>query len=119
MPIFINQFAYSVDYSTTTMASHKGFDTVLGFKDEEVTFDFLMGLYHPNEADQVMELTARVVEWSILFPSDPFSIVFSLTHRVRKADGQYIKILRQTTIFEIDAAGKCFQIIRCAQTSAI
>jgi DNA-binding CsgD family transcriptional regulator len=111
LPIFINQFAYTIDYSTTKVTSCKGFDTFLGYHEEEITIDFILSLYHPDDADQVMELTARVIEWSTLFPADPFSIVFSLNYRVRKANGNFIRVFRQTTTSEIDATGKTLSVL--------
>ena len=35
-------------------------------------------------------------------PLDPFELTLTVDYRVRKANGQYIKVLRQTAVFDVD-----------------
>lgn len=104
-PLFVNQFAYAVDHSTLKIISHKGFDGCLGYSNKNITVNFILDLFHPDDASRAMELTSHVLQWAGLHPADPFSSVFSLNYRVKQANGEYIKILRQTTSIETDLKG--------------
>jgi DNA-binding CsgD family transcriptional regulator len=101
-PLFANQFAYAIDHSSLKVISHRGFDSFLGYINQIITVNFILDLFHPDDASRAMELTSHVLQWAGLYPTEPFSSVFSLNYRIRKANEEYIKILRQTTSFEID-----------------
>ena len=96
-PLFVNQFAYAVDHSTLKIISHNGFDRCLGYLNKNITVNFILDLFHPDDASRAMELTSHVLQWAGLHPANPFSSVFSLNYRVKLASGEYIKVLRQTT----------------------
>ena len=104
-PLFVNQFAYVIDHNTLEVISHKGFDTCLGYHENAITINFILNLFHPDDASKAMELSSQVLPWDVQKPAEPFNSVFCLNYRVRLANRTYINILRQTAPFETDLNG--------------
>lgn len=98
--LFSNQYAYVADYAHATIKAHKGVDRCLGYDQPVFTIDDILNLNHPDETGQIMEVVARNMEWAGLIESKPFEMTFTINHRVRKANGQYIRVLRNITIWK-------------------
>lgn len=99
------QFAYIIDIARGEIAGHKGFDSFLGYRPEEVNLHFLYTMFHPDEAEMMQAIVARA--WQTLLPLKlkPFELQFSLDYRIRKANGEYIRVFRQSTNAETDDRG--------------
>jgi DNA-binding CsgD family transcriptional regulator len=104
MPRFSGHFLYIYDYRAGGMAYHRGFDEVLGYTDAEVCFDLLYRTLHPEDAPIIARLSDAVIRAMdrIRDPKDLFDTTLSVDYRVRKKSGAYIKVLRQTAVFEVD-----------------
>ena len=104
MPLFPDQFLYVVNYSEGKVAYTRGFEEVLGYAGDEVDVEFLYGIWHPDDAPIVARLTQAVIQAmaGLRRPLDPFELTLTVDYRVRKANGQYIKVLRQTAVFDVD-----------------
>ena len=104
MPMFPDQFLYVVNYSEGRILFARGFSEVLGYKKDEVDIDLLYRIYHPDDAPIVARVTKCVIEAMsrLRHPLDPFELCLTVDYRVRKANGQYIKVLRQTAVFDTD-----------------
>lgn len=107
-----NQFAYIIDISNGTIPYYKGFDSFLGYNQENITIDFLFGLFHPDDADEMMQIVKEAYEFGFgLKNAFPFCVQFMVSYRIRKANGEYIKALRQSSLLEVDGKGKMISTI--------
>lgn len=106
VPLLPDQFAYVVDYRANRVVAARGFQHVLGYPDEDITLDFIFRYIHPDDLSAVTRIVERAVRLMIatrpLVP--PYGSVMSIDYRVLKANGEYIKILRQVTVHEVDHA---------------
>lgn len=108
-PRFPGHFLYIYNYSEGRIVYARGFQEVLGYRDEEVDLDLIFGCLHPEDAAIVARLnqSAVVAMAKMRNPEDLMELTLSVDHRMRKANGDYATILRQTAVFEVDkASGK-------------
>ena len=104
MPRFPGHFIYVYNYRSGRFLIVRGFEEVLGYAAHEVDLELLCGIVHPEDIPVVGRLNVAVVKAMdrITDLQDLFSMCFSLDYRVRRKDGGYIKVLRQTAVFEVD-----------------
>ena len=102
MPLFPDQFLYVYSYAEGRMLYTRGFPEVLGYRNEDVDIELLYRIFHPDDAPIVARVNTQVIKAmsKIRGPIDPFELCFTVDYRVRKSNGQYIKVLRQTAIYE-------------------
>lgn len=102
IPLFPGQFVYVVNYTSGRVVHAQGFERVLGYKDTDVDLPLIYNTWHPDDAPTM----ARLTEVSGRALTDtrpvvqPFEASLMVDYRVRKANGQYIKVLRHTSVFE-------------------
>lgn len=111
LQLFTNQFAYVVSVAEGMLKANKNFDKVLGYKPEEINILFLYTLYHPEEKDLMSEFVTQAIKYLLEHPSYPLTGEASITYSIRKADGTYIRVLRQTATLESDNQGKTISTI--------
>ncbi len=104
MPLFPNQFLYVVNYTTEEVIHARGFEQVLGYPDHRVDLPLIYGIWHPDDAPLLAAITERTGRELTRMqpPLRPFEVTLTLDYRVRKANGDYIKVQRQTTVFSVD-----------------
>lgn len=104
MPLFPDQFIYVINYTEGRLIHARGFQDVLGYANEDVDIELLYRIFHPEDAPTVARITTAVIQamTRIRRPLDPFELCLTVDYRVRKANGQYIKVLRQTAVFDTD-----------------
>lgn len=105
MPLFPDQFLYVYNYKEGRLTFTRGFAEVLGYADEEVDIELLYRLFHPEDAPIVARLNETLIRTmaQLKAPVQPFDLCVTVDYRMRKANGDYIKVLRQTAIDAIDA----------------
>lgn len=102
IPLFPGQFVYVVNYTSGQVVHAQGFEHVLGYKDAEVDLPLIYSTWHPED----VPIMARLTEVSGRALTEtrpvvkPFEASLMVDYRVRKANGQYIKVLRHTSVFE-------------------
>lgn len=104
-PFAKGQCVYILDFQKRALTFQTGIKEFLGYDPKEFTFDRVVGSYHPNDHNMV----SRLVKATLSFASEnnvQSEVGFLLTYRVRKKDGSYVKVLRQSNVFEIDKSGK-------------
>jgi DNA-binding CsgD family transcriptional regulator len=99
-PLLPSQALYIFDMQEMRMPYQRGIQKLFGYSEEEFNFELFNHWYHPDDHDRYLHLLKVSNEWARKLKPDPFSIEASIDYRVRKKDGNYLKILRQTTIFE-------------------
>lgn len=104
IPLFPDQFVYVVNYTSGRVIHAQGFERVLGYKDAEVDLPLIYHTWHPDDAPIMARLTevAGRALTNTRPAARPFEVSLMVDYRVRKANGQYIKVLRHTSVFEVD-----------------
>lgn len=82
-----------------------GIEILLGFKDDEITLQEYTSLFHPEEKDYVLRLGQAATYHSIENPKSNNELFLYVSHRIKKGNGDYIKILAQSTPYSIDDKG--------------
>lgn len=103
-PRFPGHFLYVYNFSEGRITYARGFEGVLGYRDQDVDVNLVFGVLHPEDAPIVARLNQCIIEamTKVRNPENLMELSLSVDHRMRKADGSYAKILRQTAVFEVD-----------------
>jgi len=106
------QFAYVINYRTGKITYHQNIEKVLGRQNEDIDMTFLFNIIHPDDVKQVVELAKVVFEFSLQCKLlKPFDDLFYIDYRVKKSDGTYIRVNRQSTPIEFDDDGNIVSAI--------
>ncbi|MCD6066864.1 MAG: hypothetical protein K0S33_1690 [Bacteroidetes bacterium] len=104
-PLAVGQFFYIIDYQKREITYQKGVKEILGYEPHEFNFDLVIGYFHPEDYDMV----TRLIKATLMFASEnnvSKDVGYFVTCRIRKKDGNYLKVLRQSNVFDIDEKGK-------------
>lgn len=100
-----NECLYVIDFNQNELILKRGFESLLGYTDEEMNMSLLVKGYHPNDE----EIIKRVVQEAVLFTlknaEKGQQNELYLKYRRRKKDGTYITVLSQTYIHDLEADG--------------
>ncbi|MCB0804443.1 MAG: PAS domain-containing protein [Bacteroidales bacterium] len=99
-PLLPSQALYVLDIKDMTIPYQRGITKLLGYTKEEFTWELLDEFYHPEDHERYVHLVKISNEWARSLKPEPFTVEASIDYRVRKKDGTYLKIYRQSTIFE-------------------
>lgn len=107
-PINTKQCLYVVDWQNSNTSYQRGIDEVLGYNKSEFNLDYLLNIAHPNDLNLIKKITQAVVNHLTKGEPNLFqdSSYQNITYRFRKKDGSFIKILRQSTLFEATKNGR-------------
>ncbi|MCF8370655.1 MAG: LuxR C-terminal-related transcriptional regulator [Bacteroidales bacterium] len=78
----------------------RGISELLGYSEQEFNHDLLSRFYHPDDFKRYFYLLKLSNKWARKLSPDPFSVETSIDYRIRKKDGSYVKVLRQSTVFQ-------------------
>ena len=103
-PRFPGHFLYIYNYSEGKVVYARGFQEILGYQDATVDVDLLYTILHPEDAPIVARLNQCAIEAmaKVRNPSNLMDLSLSVDYRMRRSNGEYIKVLRQTAVFEVD-----------------
>lgn len=104
-PLAVGQGLYILDLIKKEVSFQKGIKQFLGYKPEEFTFSHVISLIHPHDCDMV----TRLLRASLQYASEndmSKGLGYFVTYRIKHKDGSYIKILRQSNVFDADENGK-------------
>ena len=96
---------YILDFKNKTIPFQKGIEETLGYTPEEFTFDLSVNFFHPDDYD----IVTRLIKSTLVFATEndvTQNVGFCLNYRIKHKNGNYIKVLRQSTIFDNDTDGK-------------
>lgn len=91
------QCMYVLNFKTREMISAMGVEEMLGYKPEEFNFNSLVNYVHPEDIDTLTSVMYAVIDY-VAANQAIHELNLSITYRVRKKSGNYIKVLRQTSI---------------------
>lgn len=92
-----SQCTYVLNSKTREMLSSLGVEQMLGYSTEEFTYQSLVNFVHPEDIDTLTSVMYAVVEY-ITANENISELTLTVTYRLRKKNGNYIKVLRQTSI---------------------
>lgn len=104
-PLAIGQCMYVLNFKKREVTYQSGIAQFLGYINEEFTFDHAINSYHPQDYDMV----TRLLKATLQFASEnnvSFDVGYFVTYRIKRKDGTYVKILRQSNVFDVDEEGK-------------
>jgi DNA-binding CsgD family transcriptional regulator len=99
------QCLYVSNYKKRKITFQRGVSEMLGYKEDEFDHNLIHTFIHPEDIDMVQRLTkaaiAYVIDRNLVDDGQMF-----LTYRARKKNGEYLKVMRQTNVFEKDGDGR-------------
>jgi len=105
-PLNDKQCLYIANWKKEGIVFENGLEALTGYTLEEFNTEDLVHYIHPEERELVKNLTQEVVKYVITVDLRKAPAHLFLTFRFRKKDGGYIKILRQSSSFELDVHGR-------------
>lgn len=88
----LNHFSFAVDVARGVMVHYFQVQEVLGYS-PELNPSFLHYVYHPAERATLQNLSSQIRKCLQQFPTDAPYYTFVIGHRLRKANGDYLKVL--------------------------
>lgn len=95
------QCMYISNYQLRKITFQRGVKEMLGYSTKEFNHNLIHTFIHPDDIDMVQRLTKAAIAYVIARNLVDEGQMF-LTYRVRKKNGDYVKVLRQTNVFEKD-----------------
>ncbi len=113
MPLFGNQFAYIIDASKGAfIAVTESFERITGHRAEQLTIPFWYDIVHPDDSPIVKRIGESLyrIAWQVLplgpdYELKPMTFFAYAEYRIKKTDGNYIRIGRQTSLVTKDRLG--------------
>lgn len=100
-----SELIYVIDFTSNGISFAKGFKEFLGFDDKLMTLEKYMDQMHPEDID----LVSRIGKATILHTSDNLkdniNDVLYISFRIKNKEGNYLKVLSQSSVFELDKNG--------------
>lgn len=100
-----SELIYVIDFSLNGISFAKGFKEFLGYDDKLITLEKYMNLMHPEDVDLVSRIGKATILHTAANPTESIDDVLYLSFRIRKKGGNYLKVLSQSSIFELDVNG--------------
>jgi DNA-binding CsgD family transcriptional regulator len=107
-PLNSKQCLYIIDWQSSTVVYQKQISDVLGYNEGEFNLETILSIAHPDDLSLIKRITQAVVNHLLNYTWDPSSQevpTLNISYRFRKKDGSYIKILRQSTLYEKTETG--------------
>lgn len=83
----------------------KGFKNLLGFDDRKITLEGFTALFHKKDKALILRIGQTAVQYSLDHPESNSGHNLYVSHRIKKANGDFIKILAHSKPYEIDNNG--------------
>jgi len=100
-----NECLFVWDLRLGEMIFTKGFGNLLGVPDDDMNLARFTGLFHPDDQEYIYRLGQAAVHHSINNPESNIDHCLYVSHRIKKANGDYIKIMAQSSPHSIDEKG--------------
>lgn len=104
-PLNKYQCLYIHNFVSSSITYQKGVFEFLGYKPEEFNSHLIHSYFHPDDKEIVLRIIQASVNYAAENQLNLAGNVY-LTYRLRKKNGEYIKVLRQSNVFEADKNGR-------------
>ncbi|WKK66313.1 LuxR C-terminal-related transcriptional regulator [Lutimonas zeaxanthinifaciens] len=96
---------YILDFSLNKMIFKKGFMSFLGYSERSITLESYIKCIHPEDVDMVSKIGMATIIHTSSHPNENRDNVLYISFRIRKSNGEYVKVLSQSSVFEVDSEG--------------
>lgn len=103
-PLTDSQCLYIHNFQKKAITYQKGVRSFLGYAQSEFTSKLANSFFHPEDKAIVSRIIQASVRYAIENKFSQNAHLF-LTYRIRKKNGEYVKVLRQSKVFEADENG--------------
>ena len=100
------QCLYVMDWRVSKITFAKGVEEFLGYKEDELDPQLLFNFCHSEDKTFVMRIIKGVVLHCSKNNMSGNGEYLNMTFRIKKKDGTYIKILRQSSTYQQDKEGR-------------
>ena len=97
-----NECLFVWDLRLGEMIFKKGFENLLGVSDNDINLVKFTALFHPDDQEYVYRLGQVAIRHSINNPELNSDFCLYVSHRIKKSNGDYIKIMAQSSPHSID-----------------
>lgn len=84
---------------------HNGFQNLLGFHEKDISLEFILDKYHPDDIEIVNRIFKAAISHCLSIPYQCSDSTLQIIYRIRKNDNSYIKILSQATAYQENTQG--------------
>lgn len=89
-------FVYAVNVPQQQLCYQQGIQASLGYEASTISLGWLVDIQHPDERQTLAKFMRRIQDFLQVYKCKIDTMtVFTLAHRIRRVDGDYIKILRR------------------------
>lgn len=100
------QALYVVDWRKADVIYSRGVHDMMGYDPEIVSATDIIHNYHPQDKIFVKRIIRGTVRHFVDHSADGQEEYLNITYRLKRGDGSFMKVLRQSTVFLKDAEGK-------------
>lgn len=100
------QAIYIMDWKQSKITYAKGVESMFGYTSTEFDMHAALNFIHPDDTKIVTRIIQGIINYSLntsLLSADQY---LNMTFRALKKDGTYIKVLRQSSPYQMDIDGK-------------
>ncbi|CAM4167237.1 LuxR C-terminal-related transcriptional regulator [Zobellia roscoffensis] len=105
-PLNPKQCLYIAHWAKDGIVYERGLEQLTGYSLSEFNTEDLVHYIHPDERELVNKLTQEAVKYVVKTDLRKGHAHLFLSFRFKKKDGTYIKILRQSSSYELDSKGR-------------
>lgn len=97
---------YIINFISNEMTFKKGFMPFLGYSDEQIDLESYLKKIHPEDFDLVSKIGRATIVHTSNNPGENANNVLYISFRLQKSNGEYVKVLSQSSVYEVDDDGR-------------
>lgn len=101
LPYIPGQAFYVFNWNEDKISYQRGIAELLGYSDEEFTRELVTSYLHPDDFEIVNRLIRGAVNYMTSNHVTKDDFVINLSCRIKKKNGEYLKVFRQSILFEL------------------
>lgn len=93
-------------FNNTILFTNSSFETITGYKSNELSLDLLLKIIHPDDLSYFFECEESFLEFTnkLLF-NEHFKYTHSYSYRIKTKNGDYIRIFQECQALEVNDSG--------------
>lgn len=100
------QCLYVMDWYNSDVTYSRGVEEMLGYKPNEFRPDLLTSFFHPEDKPVLDKIISGTMNHIISNGINSLELYHLMTYRIKKKNGDYIKVLRKSMEYEVDNDNK-------------
>ncbi|MEQ9425567.1 MAG: LuxR C-terminal-related transcriptional regulator [Cyclobacteriaceae bacterium] len=99
------QFSYLTEVQSLQIVWNKGVANSLGISEKDISFNSIGQKIHPDDRPKVIKAMEEVAHFAMVNKPKPRDYLLTIQFRMKKDDGSYIKVMRQSSVLLNDKQG--------------